>query len=89
MHNQQKGQQFNVLIKVAAATVSLQVHHRSLQTDTAAINQSGYREYILQWQDQIALLNAVKDYAITNTVSSNLDGNILHRNITLNLPNLM
>ncbi len=89
MYNQQKGQHFNVLLKVADSSVTLKVLHQSLQTGKSTNNQSGYRESILQWRDQINLLNAVKDFKITTTITHSFDNNIQKRSISLKLPNLI
>ena len=47
-----------------------------------------YREYILNWQDQIKLLNSVKDYKIEKQVSFVNKKGKQGGNITLKLPNL-
>lgn len=85
MSHQQKGQHFEVLLKVTAASVTLEVVHNSLNMKSAN-NLSGYREGILQWQDQINLLNTVKGYNITNSISTVSDQKRL---ITIELPRLL
>lgn len=85
MSHQQKGQYFDVLLKVTAVSVTLEIAHNSLNMESAK-NLSGYREDILQWQDQINLLNTVKGYNITNTASNPSNNK---RTITLELPRLL
>ncbi|MEE1961668.1 histidine kinase [Allomuricauda taeanensis] len=85
MSHQQKGQHFEVLLKVTDASVVLDILHSS-QNMEPANNLSGYREGILQWQDQINLLNTVKGYNIKNSVGNPSNGK---RKITLELPKLL
>ncbi|WP_418501991.1 sensor histidine kinase [Flagellimonas sp.] len=85
MSHQQKGQHFEVLLKVGSTSVTLEVVHNSLNMKSAN-NLSGYREGILQWEEQINLLNTVKGYNITNSISTLSDQKRL---ITIELPRLL
>lgn len=85
MSHQQKGQHFEIVLKVSSALVTLEVVHNSLNMESAN-NLSGYREGILQWQDQIKLLNTVKGYNIKNSISTLSDHTRL---ITIELPQLL
>ncbi|WP_234416324.1 histidine kinase [Flagellimonas amoyensis] len=85
MSHQQKGQHFEIVLKVFSASVILEVVHNS-QSMESANNLSGYREGILQWQDQIKLLNTVKGYNITNSINTLSEHKRL---ITIELPRLL
>lgn len=85
MSHQQKGQHFDVLLEVTPHSVTMDIVHSSLNM-ASATNLSGYREGILQWEDQINLLNTVKGYNITSSVDKLSENK---RKMTLELPRLL
>ncbi|MCR9263491.1 MAG: histidine kinase [Flavobacteriaceae bacterium] len=85
MGNQQKGQYFMISFVVSEASVTMEVQHKSKNMGASMENYTNYRENILQWQDQIDLLNTLKEYSITHTTDQN---NPNCKNIILQFPNL-
>lgn len=88
MSNQQKNQHFKITFKVFENSVTMEVQHKKQNTGAFSENHPEHRQNILQWQDQIDLLNTLKQYNITHTITeSNNEGNYI-RNMALKLPNL-
>lgn len=88
MSNQQKNQHFKITFKVFENSVTMEVQHKKQNTGAFSENHPEHRQNILQWQDQIDLLNTLKPYNITHTITeSNNEGNYI-RNMALKLPNL-
>lgn len=88
MSNIEKNHVFNITFAVSESNVDLQVRHQCPSSGLHIANQPEYREGILKWQDHVRLLNAVKDYHITNDVSI-ADNNELYESIiSIKLPNL-
>ncbi len=85
MGNQQKSQYFMISFVVSEASVTMEVQHKSQNMGASMENYTNYRENILQWQDQIDLLNTLKEYSITHTTDQN---NPNCKNIILQFPNL-
>lgn len=89
MSNQQKNQLFTVAFRVLENSVIMEVQHKSPNMDSFMENHPKHRESILQWEDQIDLLNSIKNYSITYSVANAPDQKGHLRNITLKLPNLI
>ena len=89
MSKQQKNQLFNIDFKVLDNSVIMEVQHKSPNMDSFTENHPEHRESILQWEDQINLLNSIKNYTITYSITdaSGEKGHV--RNIILKLPNLI
>lgn len=85
MGNQQKSQYFMISFVVSEASVTMEVQHKSQNMGASMENYTNYRENILRWQDQIDLLNTLKEYSITHTTDQN---NPNCKNIILQFPNL-
>lgn len=88
MGNQQKSQYFMISFVVSEASVTMEVQHKSPNMDPFMENHPEHRESILQWEDQINLLNSIKNYSIVYTITNAPDQKEHLRNITLKLPNL-
>nr|WP_293303610.1 histidine kinase [Allomuricauda sp.] len=88
MGNQQKSQYFMISFVVSEASVTMEVQHKSPNMDPFMENHPEHRESILQWEDQINLLNSIKNYSIVYTITNAPDQKGHLRNITLKLPNL-
>ncbi len=88
MSDIEKGHVFNVTFTVLENVVTLQVLHQCPSTGLNIANQPEYREGILKWQDHVRLLNAVKDYHITNDVSITDNNELYESIISIKLPNL-
>jgi LytS/YehU family sensor histidine kinase len=88
MGNQQKSQYFMISFVVSEASVTMEVQHKSPNMDPFMENHPEHRESILQWEDQINLLNSIKKYSIVYTITNAPDQKEHLRNITLKLPNL-
>ncbi|WP_318343220.1 histidine kinase [Flagellimonas baculiformis] len=86
MFSHQKNQHYTISFKISEHTVSLSIDHYI--ADSMNYSRPEYREGILKWQDEVELLNSVKNYNIVTKVTDDLQGNVHKRNITLNLPNL-
>ncbi len=87
MFSQQKNQYFNISFRITESIVTLSVEYQIAAPGNS--DQPNFRKSILKWQDEVKLLNMVKNYDITNQVSDGMNGDIHRRNITLNLPNLV
>ncbi len=81
---QYKNQKLEITFKVLEETVVLDILHRYQKNNQNLTYMPEYRQDVIQWQDQIRLLNAVKNYDIKKEVT-NTDGS---EKITLTLPNL-
>lgn len=85
--NQHKKQKLNIKLKATQKTVTIKVEYTHLSKHKASYIPE-YRNQILKWQDQIRLLNSVKNYNIEKEVIFINKENIKGGNITLKLPNL-
>lgn len=81
---QYKNQKLEITFKVLEETVILDILHRYQKNNPKLTYMPDYRQDVIQWQDQIKLLNAVKNYDIKKEIT-NTDGS---EKITLTLPNL-
>ncbi len=88
MSNIEKNHFFNVTFTISESEVALKVLHQCPGTKSNMANQPEYREGILKWQDHVRLLNAVKDYHITNDVSITDNNGQYEGIISIKLPNL-
>lgn len=88
MSNIEKDHYFNITFAVSESTVTLKVLHQRPSTGSNIANQPEYREGILKWQDHVRLLNAVKNYHISNEVSITDNNEQYESIISIKLPNL-
>ncbi len=89
MSNQQKNQHFKITFKVFENSVTMEVQHKKQNTGAFSENHPEHRQNILQWQDQIDLLNTLKPYNITHTITESSNEGEYIRNMALKLPNLI
>ena len=87
--HQYKNQRLDIGFKVWADIVTLQIQHRHQGDETNTTYSPGYRENIIQWQDQIKLLNTIKPYKIEKEISFMGENDFNENKITLKLPNLI
>ena len=86
-YNQYKNQKLEIGFGRTSKYIVLRLFYQyEILTDSDYTPE--YREYILNWQDQIKLLNSVKDYKIEKQVSFVNKKGKQGGNITLKLPNL-
>jgi hypothetical protein len=89
MSNQQKNQHFKITFNVFENSVTMEVQHKKQNTGAFSENHPEHRQNILQWQDQIDLLNTLKPYNITHTITESSNEGEYIRNMALKLPNLI
>ncbi|WP_242527884.1 histidine kinase [Allomuricauda sp. CAU 1633] len=88
MSNTEKDHVFDVAFAVSESAVTINVHHQRPSTGSNIASEPEYREGILKWQDHVRLLNAVKNYHITNDVSITDNNELYESRISIKLPNL-
>ncbi|WP_420603433.1 histidine kinase [Flagellimonas sp.] len=87
--HQHKNQRLDIGFNVSSDIVILQIKHRHQGDETKAVYNPGYRENIIQWQDQIKLINAIKPYKIEKEIITTEENGFNGGTISLKLPNLI
>ena len=81
-------QHFKVGIKTLENTVSFDVEYHCKGLDSKSPNNHWYRKNMINWKEQIELLNTVKGYQIFLETTSSFDNGTDIEHIVLQLPNL-
>jgi LytS/YehU family sensor histidine kinase len=81
-------QHFKVGIKTLENTVSFDVEYHCKGLDSKSPNNHWYRKNMINWKEQIELLNTVKGYQIFHETTSSFDNGTDIEHIVLQLPNL-
>ena len=81
-------QHFNIGIKALKDIVKIEVQYQCKGLDSKTLENHWYRENIMEWKEQVELLNTVKGYDISHETSSSFNNSLHEKNIILNLPNL-
>ncbi|WP_097044416.1 histidine kinase [Flagellimonas pacifica] len=87
--HQHKNQRLDITFLVKENTVTLHIKYRHESDNSNTSYSPGYRENIVQWEDQIRLLNAIKPYKIEKEIVLIDDADLSGSNISLKLPNLI
>lgn len=87
--HQHKNQNLKAHFKISKTNVTLEIEYLYKPSSTNKKHTPEYREDIIKWQDQIRLLNKVKDYTIEKEISFIEDRNLSGSHIILKLPNLI
>lgn len=88
MLNQHKNEKLNIVFNMLKNSVLLKVEYQYSEDSSANKYKPEYRQRIIQWEDQIKLLNSIKDYTIEKKVSLNMNDNVQFGEIILKLPDL-
>lgn len=88
MFNQHKNEKLDISFEVLKTSVLLKVKHQHDEIASAIKYEPEYRQRIMQWEDQIKLLNSVKNYTIEKEVVLSKKRTKHYGEITLKLPNL-
>ena len=81
-------QHFNIDITTTDEKVVLKIQYQCKSKGTNRAPKNDYRNEIIKWEDQVELLNTVKQYKIVHHTSSANSGGINIKSIVLELPNL-
>ncbi len=81
-------QHFNIGIKALKDIVKIEVKYQCKGLESKTLENHWYRENIMEWKEQVELLNTVKGYDISHETSSSFNNSLHEKNIILNLPNL-
>ena len=87
--NQHKNQKLNLSYKITAKTVIIDIQYRHELSNTKTKYKPEYRDGLIEWQDQIELLNKAKGFNIEKQISFMNEGTQQGENITIKLPNLV
>jgi putative methionine-R-sulfoxide reductase with GAF domain len=86
---QHKNQKIIALFKITKKNVIVNLSYSYDANSGQSVNYSPeYRERIIEWQNQVQLLNTFKNYKIENKVNFHKNGKLPGGNINLILPNL-
>lgn len=89
IYNQHKNQRISTLFKITRKKVMVNLSYSYDSENELIINYSPeYRERIIQWQNQIRLLNTFKNYTIEKKIIFHKNSKLPGGNINLILPNL-
>mgnify|MGYP000256466803 CR=1 FL=1 len=86
--NQHKNQKLNISFGVTDTIVTINIKYRHEFNQKTTAYKPEYRKGIIQWQNQIKLLNKVKDYNIEKQVTFIKKSKEQGGDISLKLPNL-
>ena len=81
-------QHFNIDITTTDQKVVLNIQYQCKSKGPNRTLKNDYRNEIIKWEDQVELLNMVKEYEIVHHTSSVNSGGINIKSIVLELPNL-
>ncbi|WP_243414805.1 histidine kinase [Flagellimonas aquimarina] len=88
MFNQHKNKKLDISFEVLKTSVLLKVNYQHNEIASTIKYEPEYRERIMQWENQIRLLNSVKNYTIEKEVILKNKRTKHYGEITLRLPNL-
>ncbi|WP_353779460.1 histidine kinase [Winogradskyella sp. 3972H.M.0a.05] len=86
--NQLEQQELEIQFQVSNTHVEMNVIYRHEPTNSETLYTPEYRERIMQWQDQIRLLNQVKEYTIEKEITFIKNKDYHGGNIIIKLPNV-
>nr|WP_297784507.1 histidine kinase [uncultured Allomuricauda sp.] len=79
-------QHFKIGIKALKDVVKIEVQYQCKGLEPETLENNRYRENIMEWKDQVELLNAVKGYTISHETSSSYNNGMHNKHIVLQLP---
>ena len=88
IYNQHKNEKLVITFRVSSELVDLKIQYVHDVIVSAIGYSPNYRKQMMKWEDQIDLLNAAKNYAISKKITSSTQENQHLGEITVSLPNL-
>lgn len=88
MFNQHKDEKLNINFEILKTSVLLKVEYQYNEINSKVKHKPEYRQRIIQWEDNIKMLNSAKNYGIEKEVILNKENTKHYGEITLKLPDL-
>jgi LytS/YehU family sensor histidine kinase len=90
IYNQHKNHIITTIFKISKSKVTVDLSYTfDTNNDRKNIYAPEYRERMIKWQDQIRLLNTLKNYKIEKKVTLHKNSKLHGGNVFLTLPNLV